>query len=161
MIELKRVRPGRLAAICAEFSPAILDDQACKGLVIRHLHGEAGAAHPACPFCSTLLTGQQTFRWSNGQRVKCRRCRKSLNYTSGTILDGLHISARELVLFAALVDLGCNDQKVAELLGRDRGTIKNWRRKLVDPAAAASTDNERGQAVPLPEKTGTPKKMSP
>ena len=60
-----------------------------------------------------------------------------MTFTSGTPLDGLHIGARELVMFAVLVAFGCGDHLVADLLGRDRGTIKNWRRKLVDPDPAS------------------------
>lgn len=134
-MEMKRDTMGDgVAGIAPQFSASLLDESACRRLVIECLHGVA----PRCPGCQEILSDRliDHGRWRAGQRVRCRGCDRTMSYTSGTVLDGLHITPAELVLFLALNSFALPRARIATIMQRDPGTIGNWRRRLIDRVIA-------------------------
>ena len=91
--------------------------------------------HPSgiwCPACSADLgdSSSRWERWYQFEQVRCIECGKKFSASTGTMLEGSKLEPREIYLLAFYLWLKLPTRQIAELLGVDPGTVRNWDMKF-------------------------------
>lgn len=111
----------------AALGPDKLDEAACRLWVLHQLHPE-GARCPACG--APVNSGRPLASWQAMKRVCCNSCGKYFTAATGTILQKMKISVRQLMLIAWGLCLGLGISHIAGICGVDESTVWHWRVKL-------------------------------
>ena len=110
-----------------QFRADFFDPRRCSEWLIDRLH----PAGVRCNSCGTPLTGEDRIaRFYSLQRVRCPSCGKFLAPLPGTFLSHCRLEPRELVLMLLLLRLSVADNEIARVVGRNKETIRLWRRKF-------------------------------
>jgi transposase-like protein len=109
----------------AQLSAPLLDEDACRGWILRMIHREHG---PRCPHCQSAEISVESF-W-RGRRIRCPGCGGWFTASTGTILAWSALGFREIYLLGVLIGMGLADTAIADRLQINRKTVAEWRRKL-------------------------------
>ncbi|ADH86734.1 helix-turn-helix domain-containing protein [Desulfurivibrio alkaliphilus] len=123
-------RAGLLSGIAEKITPAMFDP----GFVVDHFLNKQNVhkmiSKTTCQYCGFSLPDSVADSWKEGKRGKCRNCRNPVSITGGTALGGLHLKPAEITMLALLLAFGCGPGEIAKLMGRSRGTVGNWIKRL-------------------------------
>jgi len=119
--------------IAARINAELLDDSACKKLILQLLYPSG----PECPHCGEKIKKEITLKnFSSLSRCKCEVCKRWFTATSKTILQNSQLSPREIVLLAVLSEEDERlysikmQEKIAQVLKIHPDTVRLWQRKL-------------------------------
>lgn len=111
-------------AAAAHFGPGFLNEDACREWVVSRLH-PGGAS---CPGCGLRIEDDKSFR--AGKRCHCGRCGRWFTATTGTFLDGAHLSFGQVFLLAALIEHINHPARIALLVDISVDTVRLWVKKF-------------------------------
>ncbi|MCK4739357.1 MAG: hypothetical protein KAT46_05355 [Deltaproteobacteria bacterium] len=104
----------------------LLNEKDCRDLVLRDLH--QGVAR--CPACEIEVTDTTTLaNFWRANRCICKNCKSSFTATTGTFLQGSHLTFAQIVVLRFLYELknnSINASLIAELLGFSPDTARKW-----------------------------------
>ena len=109
-----------------EFSSSFLDEAECRRWVLGRLHPEGAS----CPACGRKVSKRCSGKFWNNERISCPGCGKWFNALTGTMLQGIHMDFRTVMLLALFL---CMDQPagvIAGFLGSDKNTVRTWKRRF-------------------------------
>ncbi|MBL1214201.1 MAG: hypothetical protein HND52_12655 [Ignavibacteriae bacterium] len=78
-----------------------------------------------CLYCSSESLG----RIRRG-KIKCYKCTREWNRRKGSLLEGINIDLKKVLLFIKLIDYDFNNNKIQTELRMDRITIIKLRKRL-------------------------------
>jgi transposase-like protein len=109
------------------FGIDFLDETACRMWILKSLHGESAIT---CPECGSGLTDKGLQRFWSGCRVRCCSCGKFFTSLTGTVLSGVHLEFRAIMLLAVLLFFGVKADYIAGKLDVSIETIRIWKKKF-------------------------------
>jgi len=126
-LDLSPLASGLTTQVVGETRLAeFFNEDLCQQWILKRLH----PGDPKCPDCDATIKDDTTLRnfWG-GKRCICKACEKGFKATSGTMLHGMGLSFRDVLLLAALIDIkagGLDDRRIGELVGVSSNTVKLW-----------------------------------
>jgi len=94
---------------------------------------------PQCPDCGAAITHERTLQsFHNLSRFTCPGCGQQPRATKGTILEGAHLTPRDLFLFCLFVGLGASNGQIASTLSITTETVSSWSKRLADQTEVKS-----------------------
>jgi transposase-like protein len=121
--EIRMITPAEVAAA---FTPAMLDEDACRVWLIHVTRGD----ELCCPYCGglfDLLTSQKLYA---GNRVQCSACERHSSPRTGTFLEGSTLSNAQFVFILALLEWEIPVSTIAKMAGCGVRTVYDWRQRL-------------------------------
>jgi len=113
--------------ILNNFSVELVDEDRCRRLVLNIFHPEG----PVCCYCGSKIDRDGFVdRFYKMYSVQCPHCSKWLKATTGTFLQGSHLTFRQVVVMLLLFELNVGIGSVAQFLGVDHETVRRWRLRL-------------------------------
>jgi transposase-like protein len=103
--------------------------------------------HPqgmACVHCGAAQEAARKFRVTKSSQVadyRCRRCDKTYNVYSGTVFEGRHLRAEQVVLLVRGIVKGEQAQILANEVGICRQTVQEIRQAMQANAQAIQPEN--------------------
>lgn len=122
----KEIRSISPAQVAAAFTPAMLDEDACRVWLIQATRGD----ELCCPYCGArfdLLTRQKLY---GGSRVQCPGCERHSSPRTGTFLEGSTLSCAQFVFIMTLLEWEIPVSTIATLAGCGVRTVYDWRQRL-------------------------------
>lgn len=126
-----RIKDGTVAAeIIAAFSVAQLGEVECRRFL-------AGIVRPAivCPVCGVSSTAREIERLIDGRNIVCKACGRKHGLFAGTVLCGLNMDARAVVLACVMRKWGCSLTEIAKAAGIYPSTVSRLFDRLSMPMA--------------------------
>lgn len=92
---------------------------------------------PRCPDCGASITHPQTLQsFHSLKRFTCPGCGRQPRATKGTILEGAHLSPRQLFLLCLLIGLNAPKTLIASTLDCALETVNSWSDRLAAELSA-------------------------
>jgi len=110
------------------FGVDFLDETACRMWILKSLHGESAVQ---CPECGSELTEKGLQRFWSGCRVRCCGCGKFFTALTGTVLSGVHLEFRAIMLIAVFLFFGVKADYIATKLSISTETVRIWKNKFM------------------------------
>lgn len=132
------------AAAVRDLRPNLLRDDRCQEWLFQNIHRNEAK----CPECGEILqTERARASFFGRKRVRCQKCGKFFDYRTGTILAGTSLQAETIYLLSLLLGLGLPDRQISDLLGLDRGTVRDWRDRLSIGSLAVKSIHPIGEGT--------------
>lgn len=109
-----------------EFCAGFLDEKTCRMWILEKLQPRGAY----CPKCGRELTGRYKTRYFEAVRIRCPHCSKQFTALTGTMLHGVHMDFREIILLALLLGMDQPARTIADFLGGHKETIRIWRQRF-------------------------------
>jgi transposase-like protein len=125
--QCRKVSVFTIADVAEVMSPDMLDEEKCRRWILQKLHPDG----PFCPRCGAPIDGDRVLSsWWSLRRVCCKNCGRYFTAATGTMVNGINISFRQVFLMAWCFYLGLKISQVAELCQLHADTAKLWRIKF-------------------------------
>ncbi len=118
----------------------LLDQRLCREWVLRQLHPDG----PCCPGCgASPASGAQLASWWALRRLCCKSCGKYYTAATGTILHGVSVDCRQVVMLAWCLASKVGVKRAALACQVHPDTVRQWWRKLqiLDQAPGSAGKN--------------------
>lgn len=109
--------------------PGLIDNERCAGWLFEQL--APGQTGTTCPHCGVELGAKVQATFRRLERALCCHCGQRFKATQGTPFHGGKLSLAEIILTAALVEMGAEAHTIAHILKRGPVAAREWRERLL------------------------------
>jgi len=104
-----------------------VDEEFCRQWTLKTFHPSG----PVCPFCGLrIIDNGFVEKFYRAISVKCPHCGKWFRATTGTFLEGSHLSFRQVVVMLLLIEANQPTEAISQLIRADNETVRRWKRRI-------------------------------
>jgi len=122
----------------------LMDMEESRRWIEQHFHPEG----LRCPRCQASVAEARLFRYTKRSQLpvyRCKRCGRTYNLYTGTVLEGHHLTPQQVVLLLRGIAKGESTQVLAAELGLSYGTVLTLRHEMQAQAVRLQPE------TPLPD----------